>query len=67
MNEKEELEARIKALEERLTPLPEKVSSIQVTEATKADLRVLKLDEKESSESVIKRLIERCADKVKEK
>jgi hypothetical protein len=66
MSKKEELEARIKAIEERLTTPLEKVSSIQITEATKADLRALKLDEKESFESVITRLIERCADDVKE-
>jgi hypothetical protein len=45
---------------------PDSPTTIQVTRATKADLDELKLVKEETFNSVIKRLIERCADEVKE-
>jgi len=60
MSEKEDLEARIKAIEEKLTPSPGKMSTMKASNRLKQTLDKMK-GEKESQEDVVWKLIDQAA------
>jgi|GEM_PF-5480392 len=53
----EDLESRIKALEEKLTPSPDKVSSMKATNSLKAALKQFKENDKSTDEDAVWYLI----------